>query len=77
MIDSLEFKLKSGEFKLLQYLKIKNDDTQVEIAYQINMSDRQIRDNLKMLELLNVINIHKKSNNRNSYTINNSKEWTL
>jgi predicted ArsR family transcriptional regulator len=79
MINQIEFKLKSTEFKILQYLKTNNNVSQEDIAYNLNLGVRTVRDNLTMLYNLGVIEIekHKDICKPSKYIINNVEKWSL
>jgi predicted transcriptional regulator len=79
MINPIEFKLKSTEFKILQYLKVNNIISQEEIAYQLNLGVRTVRDNISMLNNLGIINVekHKDICKPSTYYINDVEQWSI
>lgn len=81
MINPREFKLSGNEFKIIQYLKIKNDDTQEEMAYKLKLSTRTIRDTLQVLtklRLIDTINLNKnRLQYKYKYKVNDVEKWIL
>lgn len=83
-MNRIEYKLKGNEFKLLQYLKtLSKVKTQNEMAQDLHMSIRTIRDNLRNLKDYKVI-VFKKADTKkdrgdypNMYTINDISLWNL
>lgn len=77
MINPIEYQLQGNEFKLLQLLKtIDEPISYSELSKRINISDRSIRNIVRILHGLYVIE-KEVVNGKNKYTINNHDSWLL
>ena len=78
-IHRQEFKLNGNEFKVYNYLKLFNEITQDDLAYELGMSGKGVRNILKILEGLGLITVDKAPTNvnRNIYRLRDKKEWSV
>lgn len=77
MINPIEYKLQGNDFKLLQFLKTTNKPiTNRELCNALNVSDRTIRDCVKVLKEHEIITI-KKAKTTNHYFINDLALWNI
>ena len=81
MINKIEYsKLTGNEFMLLQYLKVNSDVRQAKIAEDLGTTARSIRNTLKVLHGLYIIEIEKvmrKGSETNIYTVNEVEKWCI
>lgn len=81
LINPVELKLKGNEFKLLQFLKtIDHEISYRQLSENLHISDRQLRDLVRVLHGFYIIEIEKVKKNPyivNKYIINPYEKWTL
>jgi predicted transcriptional regulator len=76
-MNSIEYKLKGNEFKFLQFLKTVDEPISYRrLAQNLNMSDRAIRNLVRVLHGLYVIEKENKTGT-NEYTINEYEKWII
>ena len=77
MINTIEYKLQGNDFKLLQFLKtVNNPISNRELCNALNISERTIRNCVKVLKEHEIITI-KKVETTNQYFINDLALWSI